>query len=381
MLNQLKISALTNWLIAGAPPQDNFADTIAELGRRMNAAGLPVGMLAVYVLNINPTVLGSQYWWTPRGGANVNHVPQEVMATPEWQGTIAQTSMTSRHVIQHRMGCGNDLDRHASTTALAARGYVDYLACPLPAMHGPVSVFAVATKQSQGFSEEEVVAIKRLQAPLARVVEAQSLHANTISILSTYVGRNAGERVLHGQIRRGDLENISAVILFADLQDFTHLSNTRAPAEVLATLNHLFDTLDVAIRNNGGEVLKFLGDGLLAIFATHDDMTAQAAAAVGALSALEEARAALGEPSEIGFRAALHVGDIHYGNIGSASRLDFTVVGPAVNLTSRMLQAASEHDVATVCSSSFANLLDGQARLIAEIALKGFSQPVSIFTL
>jgi adenylate cyclase len=383
LIDTLKLQALDKWLVAGAPPQTRFTDTTAELGRRMNATGLPVQMLGLYVLNINPMVLGSLYWWTPRGGTKEVHVSHEYMAGPKWQGTIAQVCLTERRFIHHRIGCGDALDLHPSTMGIAQRGYVDYLACPLIAMHGPVNAFAVATKQLGGFSTEETNAIRRLQAPLARVVESQSLYSNTVSILSTYVGRNSGEMVLHGRIRRGDLENIAAVILFADMSGFARLSNVRSPAESIAVLNNFFEAFDTAIRTNGGEILKFVGDGLLAIFPTPDDITAQEVAAAAALSAVRDAKVALSAAADdnaILFRAALHIGDVHYGNIGSASRLDFTVVGPAVNLAARMLQVASERQLETVCSEEFAALLNGQARAIGEVNFKGFSGGTRIYS-
>jgi adenylate cyclase len=280
-------------------------------------------------------------------------------------------------VVRHKFGTDDTFDRHPLTAELMSRGYVDYLACPLVAMHGPVNVFAVGTKLADGFAEEHIATIKRLQAPLARVVEAQILHQNTISMLSTYVGRDAGEKVLQGHILRGDSERISAVILFADLVGFTELSNTRPSEEAIGVLNRFFDVMDAAIRANGGETLKFIGDGLLAIFPTPDDVTAQAAAAFYALSAIDEARSTIdrvvdGKTGAILFRAALHVGDVHYGNIGSAHRLDFTAVGPAVNLAARILEAGAELGASTLCSDAFADLIQGRTTHLRDMTFKGF---------
>jgi adenylate cyclase len=225
----LKLQALANWLSARAPPQTDFVGTVAELGRRMNAAELSVGLLGVYMLNINPLVLGTLVSWTPRGGAKVVCVSHEDMAGPVWCGTIAHASQTTRRVIRHRIGSGDELDMHPSTVNLKNRGYIEYLCCPLLAMHGPASVFTVATKQADGFTEDEATAIRRLQAPLARVVEAQILYDNTVSVLSTYVGRNAGEKVLHGRILRGDSENIAQ-------SSCSLTSKTSPPSPTLARL-------------------------------------------------------------------------------------------------------------------------------------------------
>jgi adenylate cyclase len=286
-------------------------------------------------------------------------------------------------MLRMRAGTASPYDGHPSTQLLLSRGVTDYIACPLLGRFTPTSALAVGTKTDEGFSEDDVVAIRRLQAPLARVVESVALHENTVSVLSTYVGRNAGEKVMDGRILRGHTEAINAVILFADLQNFTGLSNTLPPEQTIALLNTFFEALDTAIRANGGETLKFIGDGLLAIFPTEDEPTAQAAAAMGAISALDDARDVLarrGDGPEITFRAALHMGDIHYGNIGSPSRLDFTAVGPAVNLASRLLQASAELEAKTVCSDAFAPLARARCAQARTFAFKGFAEGIMVHT-
>lgn len=282
------------------------------------------------------------------------------------------------------MGTGSPFEQHPLIQAKLARGYTDYIMCPLFGRFTPNGAIAVGTKRVGGFDENDINAIRRLQAPLARVTEAEVLYENMVTLLSTYVGRDAGEKVLNGRILRGYSENITAVILFADLANFTALSNVLPPEQIIATLNAYFEALDSAIRANGGETLKFIGDGLLAIFPTVDEVTAQTAAAMGAISALDDARASLAardEGLEIAFRAALHLGDIHYGNIGSATRLDFTAVGPAVNLTARMLQACTELGAQTVCSEAFAPLTQSRSALARAFAFKGFDAAVMVHTL
>jgi adenylate cyclase len=146
---------------------------------------------------------------------------------------------------------------------------------------------------------------------------------------------------------------------------------------VVATLNRFFEALDRPIRRHGGEVLKLIGDGILAIFPTPDDRAAQAEAAAGALAAVDAARAALAGAA-IDFRAALHLGDIHYGNIGSETRLDFTAIGPAVNLAARMLTAAAEMGADTVCSDELAALISDRAAPLGAFYFKGFAAPSNV---
>ncbi len=377
MIDDQKLAALANWLTAGAQPQAEFRDVVDEVGKRLNAAGAPADLIGVYMTTINPMMLGRLTYWTPKAGARHNHVTHAEMASDLWLGTAAEVCTRSARIVRHRIGETPAFDDHPSGKGLKARGYVDYVALPLLLVHSIPSVLAVGTKRAGGFTDTEITAFRRLQAPLARVVEVEQLYANTVSVLSTYVGRNAGEMVLRGQIIRGDAEIIPAVILFTDLVGFTAYSNRHTPNEVIATLNRYFDALNGPIRDNGGEVLKLIGDGLLAIFPTPDDITAQEAAAVGALAAVDDARAAL-TGADFDFRAALHVGDIHYGNIGSATRLDFTAIGPAVNLAARMLGAATDLGAATVCSADFAALAPARTTRLASVEFKGFDAPAEV---
>lgn len=381
MTDAFKLDTLINWLIAGAPPDAAFAETVAELGRRMVAAGLAVDTLGVYMLTINPMVLGTLISWSPRRAVRVDRWSHAAMATSDWIGTVPHRAISTGRSVRLAIGTDDPLNAHPATRALQGRGYAEFAAFPLVAKYAPTGAITVGTKQKGGLEEAQVLAIRRIQAPLARLVEAEILHENTVTLLSTYVGRNAGDKVLDGRILRGYSENITAVILFADLRGFTELSNALPAASTIAVLNQFFEAMDSAIRANGGETLKFIGDGLLAIFPTPDDITAQTAAAMGAISALDDARARLGGEqggSAIAFRAALHLGDIHYGNVGSTTRLDFTAVGPAVNLTARLLQASAEMAAGTVCSQGFAALTPGRAGSAREVALKGFAEPVMV---
>ena len=188
--------------------------------------------------------------------------------------------------------------------------------------------------------------------------------------------------MLKGNIVLGGGETISAVVLFADITGFTRLSNELPSAEVLKTLNRFFAAIDVAVSQNNGEILKFMGDGVLAIFQTPDDLTAQESAASSALDAVAMARRALAKDDDgpaVDFRAALHIGDVFFGNIGSGSRLDFTAIGPTVNLASRMLDAASAEDAGTVCSDAFQQVAISLNATPIERHFKGFNAPSTIY--
>ena len=386
MPNESRLSALIHWLIAGAPGPETFADLTAEIGQRLQAAGLPVDQFSIYKTMIHPELPGRlDYWSAAAGPRRVAINPRQLRESPEWIGTPAQVCQASGRMVVCTLGHDPEFDSRADMQALKRRGYTQIICLPLHSRYTPtVNNVTFSTKKKGGFLAEHVQAFRRLQAPTARITEGFILHKSTIEILSTYVGRDAGARVLAGNILRGDTEVIPSVVLFVDVKKFSTLSNQFMPSDIIKLLNQFFTNLDNAIQRHGGEILKLVGDGALCIFPTPDDHSAQVAAAAAALAALDDARAACDEDASatnFAFRAALHVGDVHYGNIGSNNRLDFTVVGPTVNLAARLLTAASSCGEDTVFSSAIASLLDIKTRHLGEQTLKGFDQPVEIHTL
>jgi adenylate cyclase len=204
-----------------------------------------------------------------------------------------------------------------------------------------------ATDAPQGFDDEDVADLCRLVPFLALAVKSASLARIAGTLVETYLGRDAGRRILQGRIARG-AEQIEAVLWFSDLRDYTRISDTASPGDIIPLLNHYADAIISAIHEQGGDVLKLMGDGTLAIFTAENRGRACDAALRAALAArrgvatVNERRAAKGLPTADMY-LGLHIGSVFYGNIGSKDRLDFTVVGPAVNEVSR---------IAALCHSS-----------------------------
>ena len=198
-----------------------------------------------------------------------------------------------------------------------------------------------------------------LIAPLARVAEIRAWYRVAGNLLTTYVGKNAGERVLAGHIRRGDTEAIYAAIWLSDMRGFTALADTLPPQDLVDLLNRYFDCQVPAIVDHGGEVLKYMGDGLLAIFpiGAERDFSTICAAALAAGKDARDKIAALDttdrDGSGLRFGLALHVGDVLFGNIGSGNRLDFTCIGPAVNLAARLEKLAGRLGRTILASEDF----------------------------
>jgi adenylate cyclase len=230
------------------------------------------------------------------------------------------------------------------------------------------------------------VDLSQLVAPLTRVVEARVLQRKASVLLNTYVGTHAS-RVLAGQIRRGDTTSINAAIWLSDMRGFTRLADLLPPQTLVDELNRYFDCQVPAILKHGGEVLKYMGDGLLAIFAVTADGADDRKVCGAALAAAREARSAVsaastaGDRSSLRFGLALHIGEILYGNIGSENRLDFTCIGPAVNLAARIENLTGELGLTILASDEFAKRLPSEFAPVGEFSLRGFGTSRAVFGL
>ena len=238
-----------------------------------------------------------------------------------------------------------------------------------------------------GFTDDQIATLQRLAPPLALAIKSVALARMTRTLMETYLGRDPGQRVLGGRIMRGIAEQIDAVVWFSDLRGFTRITDT-APDHCIPLLNEYSDAVFLAIHEYGGDVLKLIGDGTLAIFTAEDRAHACDAALSAALAArrrvgeLKQRRAADGKPVTDMY-LGLHVGEVIYGNVGSRDRLDFTVIGPAVNEASRIAAMCRSIDQPVLISASFAEVGDIKRRLISvgRYALRGVSRPQELFTL
>jgi adenylate cyclase len=246
-----------------------------------------------------------------------------------------------------------------------------------------------SSDRAGGFADADLAALEFLVPCLAVALKGASVAGIAESLVETYLGRDAGHRVLRGHIERGVAEKISAVLWFSDLQGFTRITDTAPPEEIIPLLNDYADAIVTALQFQGGEVLKFMGDGILAIF----DAALAADACAGALDAAVDAKArvdALNRRRKTAglpvtrFYLGLHVGEVFYGNIGSIDRLDFTVVGPAVNETSRIAAMCRALDQEVLLSSAFAEAAGaGRRRLVSvgRYALRGVQRPQELYTI
>jgi adenylate cyclase len=266
---------------------------------------------------------------------------------------------------------------------LRDEGVSDYLASPLIFTDGEIHLATWTTRHAGGFTDVQIEGIQSIVAPLARVAEIRALWRTASNLLDTYVGNNAGERILAGQIRRGHVEAIYAAIWLSDMRGFTLLADRVPPQVLVELLNQYFDCQVPAILEHGGEVLKFMGDGLLAIFPISDNSDPDEVCA-RALAAAYDARrhiSALDRRTNGGVRfgLALHVGEVLYGNIGGGDRLDFTCIGAAVNLAARPEKLAGKLNRVILASDEFARHCGSDFRPIGKFPLAGFSAEQTVF--
>jgi adenylate cyclase len=268
-----------------------------------------------------------------------------------------------------------------------ADGGTDYAAMPMLCSSGEVNSITWLTDRAGGFSEREIAGLASVAEALAIIVELQATRRVARHLMDTYVGHRTGERVLSGAITRGSGEAIRAVIWFCDLRGFTTLADTLPREKVIALLNDYFETMVEVVTAEGGEALKFMGDGMLAIFelGANEDPAPRCGAALRAARAAAEKiaqrnleRRGAGEP-EIHFGLALHMGEVSYGNIGAPNRLDFTVIGPAVNQAARLEKLGHELGRPVVTSASFAEASREKLESLGLHTLRGVAEPQQVF--
>jgi adenylate cyclase len=271
-----------------------------------------------------------------------------------------------------------------------SQGLTDYLVTPLYFTDGGIHVATWTTREPQGFTDSQVAGLEAVIAPLARVAEIRALRRNAANLLDTYVGNHAGERIMAGRIRRGHTETIHAVIWLSDMRGFTAASDRLPPQLLVDLLNRYFDCQVPSILKHGGQVLKYIGDGLLAIFPIAENNADARDVCRAALAAARETQSSIealdisdvsGDAANIRFGLALHPGQVLYGNIGSGNRLDFTCIGPAVNLAARLEKLAAQLGHSIVTSAEFARHCEEDLAKLGEFAVPGFAAPQIAFGL
>lgn len=380
------VQTLFDWMVDGVPGAATPMAAILRMGEDLVKAGVPVERITAFVRTLHPSVMGRSFLWE-RGAKEVKPVEAswELLSSKAFLESPVAQVFKSGEVIRQKLSEASPLS--ADLTGLRSAGFTDWIVYPLKFMGGSVHAVTFATRDPAGFTDEHLAALAYVVRPLSRVGETFALMRTAVNLLNAYVGNDAGDRILKGQIQRGDTQTMRCIIWFSDLRGFTSMSGDRTPKEIIAILNEFFECQVPAIEREGGQVLKFIGDGLLAMFPINETRDARIAGEAGvratsaaftALEKLNQLRATRGE-ANLAFGVALHLGEVAYGNIGGASRLDFTAIGPAVNLASRIEGMTGKLGKKVLLSSVLAKELTVPTRSVGFHELKGITEAVELF--
>lgn len=378
---------VVDWLTNGTRDQRFVDNVFAEMCIRLREAGIPLKRSTLHIRIQHPQWLGARIMWSDgMREAEIGRVDFDVMGRSEFIGSPANEVLNGAPEVRENLEQDPALGRkHALYDEMRAMGLTDYVAWPLYHTLGKRHLITFATDRPGGFDDAHLAALKKVLPVLALVSEIRVKNRLARTLLETYVGTHAGELILAGATRRGTGTTVRAAIMICDLRDFTRISDNWPRDDVIDLLNDYFDAMSEPIARHGGEILKFIGDGLLAIFPL-----SQPKACVNLLHAVTEAReamVALNERNSATGRAPLnygigvHVGDVMYGNIGSKARLDFTVIGPAVNMASRLETLTKQIGKPVLLSRDFAEMVAPEFELerVGQHTVRGFSDPIELF--
>lgn len=371
-------AGIVDWLIGLARQTAAPEEIVGGLAMRLVSAGIPLFRVRIGQTVANPLISAWGVIWSRSGGSSNYTVPRGMLATDSYKGSPFEQVVLTRksfHKSLERLAAGSD---HPVLFELAESGSTDYLALPIAYGDGSLQVSAFTTDRPGGFSDSEIGLIESLAPAIGAALEPAAMRHSMASLLEVYLGAGPAERIGKGAFRRGQTTEIDAAVLITDLRGSTALSERLEPDVLLERLGVYFEIVVDSVRKHGGDVLKFVGDGVLAVFPA-DDIGRQEACRRAA-NAISEAFARP-EAAGMPFVAALHAGPVVYGNIGSPDRLDFTVVGPTVNYLSRLEGVAKALDRRAVCSAEVAAVLLGQAASLGRQSLKGFAEPQEVFEL
>ena len=390
-----KSTALAAWITEAALGGLSEAEILAGVCERETARGLPLARALVLIDTLHPVYEGRAFRWTrAQKETTLTEYGRSDADVGRWQRSpFYQLEQSGESILRRRLVPEID-GEFGIFPELRADGMTDYVALAsrfaggemIGDMDGVYSSWA--SDAPGGFSDDDIAAIRRLMPYLALAVKSATLARVAGTLVETYLGRDPGRRVLQGRIKRGVPERIEAVLWFSDLRGYTRLSDTATPEEIIPLLNDYADAIISAIHDEGGDVLKLMGDGTLAIFASENRRRSCESALAAAFAArrgiveVNQERAATELP-KTDMYLGLHIGDVFYGNIGSKERLDFTVIGPAVNEVSRIASMCRLVEQPLLVSSAFAEAMgEARSRLVSvgRYALRGVGRPQELFT-
>ncbi len=379
---------ILNWLVLETSGQRFIDNLFVELCQRLNNMGVSVARAALNFMVENPQFRGARILWRRElKEAEFTTYAYGSENTVEYRNSPVHDIHAGLTELRYRLDTPPLPGEYAIYADLRAQGLTEYCAWPLNHTFDKRHVVTFSSDQPGGFTDDEIETLRNLVPAISLVSEIRLKNRIARTLLETYVGPHASQAILDGATRRGSGTTVGAAILICDLRDFTHISDMWPRDDVIELLNGYFDAMSEPIEKFGGEILKFMGDGLLAIFPLSDpDACANLVAAIEEaqvhLDALNQANIKRGH-DPLGYGIGVHVGDVMYGNIGSKRRLDFTVIGPAVNIASRLESLTKEIKRPVLMSDTFVEMA-GNIRNFENVGLRtlrGLETPINVYAL
>ena len=391
------IDRIADWLMSSALGEAGVDAIFEGCCQRLHAAGVPLARALTAFRTLHPLFASVLLVWKRNQGVDSNPIQHaRAFSTEEWfRSPMHHLTRHRLPFLRRRLTGGHAIVDFPVLEELRDAGITDYLCYltpfaseeePGPDAHGIMGSWA--TDRPSGFSEEDLRILGRIQRRYAVSCKMQIQRRITRNVLETYLGPDAGARVLDGQIRRGDGERIHAVIWYSDMRDSTRLADRLDPHVFIERLNRYFECTAGAVIAGGGEVLRFVGDAVLAIFPIRAGGDDARTAGERALAAARDAESRLARTNEglaaegeepIEFGLGLHVGDVMYGNIGVPERLEFSVIGPAANEVARIEDLTKTLGRRVLLSEAFAAAAGASCEPLGAHPLRGVGAPVEVF--
>jgi adenylate cyclase len=399
-----RVVAMHVWAVREGLNDANARELFDGFCQRLVIEGVPLWRANTGMETLHPQWAGFSYTWRRAQNAiEAEQYPHGIEADPKRLNSpvfhLIGRAEAGEHnpMIRRRLEIGPQERDFPLLEQLFAAGATDYFSqlfvfgARHDRSHGSGAFYSFATDRRGGFAEDDVTLMQATLPALSLAMKAYVGHFIAAGLLRAYLGEDAGTRVHAGAIARGSVESLDAVLWYADIRGFTAIADAAPGEAVVELIDEVFETLAAALRRGGGQVLKFIGDGMLATFAveatnraaTCRRALAAAAEAMQALDALNAARAAAGK-LVAAVDLALHIGEVLYGNIGAADRLDFTVIGPAVNEVARMEALCDRLDRRVLVSAALAAELEGENLRLEPLGrhvLRGVREAREIFAL